>query len=212
MNLYEGNIGEMFGQDGYYGGSGYGMALRNYFTGWNPNYNVAGESVWIKRLGYFYSIIGNVLSSQQANPQRYNGCDANAVWQLGWPNIGNCSTDPFDSVTVPGGYPDAKVASTMSRWGNYDYFNDAVQYQSSEIGSGVTVPGSNTIIKSYVYSATPAWWPAGVPWPPVGPDVTGGNADASGHVNKTPAQLCWEQENLVSGAAFNAQTCFPNDY
>ena len=26
-----------------------------------------------------------------------------------------------------------------------------------------------------LYAAKPAWWPAGNPWPVIGPDVTGGN-------------------------------------
>ena len=36
MNLWEGNIGELFGSDGYFGGSSHGTAVRNYLTGYNP--------------------------------------------------------------------------------------------------------------------------------------------------------------------------------
>jgi hypothetical protein len=101
MNLYEGNIGEMWGMDAYFGGSGYGAVLRNYFTGFNPNYGVAGEAVQplrlrtvlrnyftgfnpnygvageaiqLLRLAYNYNLVGNVLGSTNQNPAAYTGC------------------------------------------------------------------------------------------------------------------------------------------
>ena len=45
MNLWEGNIGEMFGSDGYFGGSSHGTVLRNYFTGYNPVFRSGDDSV-----------------------------------------------------------------------------------------------------------------------------------------------------------------------
>ena len=36
MNLWEGNTGELFGSDGYYGGSSHGTIARNYWTGYHP--------------------------------------------------------------------------------------------------------------------------------------------------------------------------------
>ena len=70
MNLYEGNIGEMMGADNYFGGSGYGTVLRNYFTGYNPNYGVTGDAVWLDRLAYYYNVVGNVLGSTNQAPRR----------------------------------------------------------------------------------------------------------------------------------------------
>ncbi|MGI8570263.1 MAG: Ig domain-containing protein [Methylocella sp.] len=35
-----------------------------------------------------------------------------------------------------------------------------------------------------------------------------GNGDTSGHVNKIPAQLCWETSNLSGGGSFNASACY----
>lgn len=210
-NLYEGNIAEMFGMDGYFGGASYAVVARNYITGWNRNYNVAGDAIQVRRLGYYYSLVGNVLSSSEANPTGYgNGCAGGnpAIYNLGYPNIGSCDTTPYDGFSVTGGYPDAKVTSTLLRWGNYDYFNHATRWQSSEIPAGVPVPGSQTVPASYVYTSKPAWWPSGVAWPPIGPDVTGGTGDSSGHVVKTPAQLCWESRNLVGGGSFNAAACY----
>lgn len=209
MNLYEGNIGEMFGADNYYGGSGHGTALRNYFTGYNPNYGVSSEAVWLDRLAYNYSLIGNVLGSANQRPTGYLGCGVSAIYRLGYPNLGNCSTAPWDGYTVAGGYPDRKVTSTLLRWGNYDYFNRAARFSASEMPADAPAPADQTIPGSYAYAKKPAWWSANVPWPAIGPDVTGGNGDASGHVYKIPAQLCWEASNLVAGGYFNAATCYP---
>ena len=42
---------------------------------------------------------------------------------------------------------------------------------------------------SLYLSSKPSWWPASVPWPPIGPDV-------SGMTNKLPAQVCYEQGKM----------------
>jgi hypothetical protein len=209
MNLYEGNIGEMWGVDGFFGGSGYGTVLRNYFTGYNP-YGAAGDAIQLKRLAYYYNLIGNVLGSTNQKPASYStGCGGPNIYELGYPNIGNCDTTDETGYPVAGmTYPDGKVASTLLRWGNYDYFNKAAQFSASEIPSGVAVPNDQTIPTSYYYSAIPSWWPSAVAWPPIGPDVTGGNGDTSGHVNKTPAQACWETRNLLAGGSFSASACY----
>src|SRR5262249_45876711 len=56
MNLWEGNIGEMFGSDGYFGGSSHGTIARNYFTGFNPISGAKGEPLRFNRLSYYYSL------------------------------------------------------------------------------------------------------------------------------------------------------------
>jgi hypothetical protein len=209
MNLYEGNIGEMWGTDGYFGGSGYGTVLRNYITGFNPNYSVKGDAIQIKRLSYYYNLVGNVLGSTSQHPTAYDtGCSVPNIYELGYPNIGNCRLTPYDNFTPTGGYPDPKVTATLLRWGNYDYFNKATRFIASEIPAEVTVPTDQVIPKSYANASRPAWWPPSIPWPPIGPDVTGGNGDTSGHVNKIPAQVCWETRNLLTGGSFNASACY----
>lgn len=98
MNLYEGNIADQWGSDGYYGGSGYGTALRNYFTGFNTTMNGGGDAVWLMRLAYNYNIVGNVLGSTQQNPVGYLGCGDWTtqfhIYNLGYPNMDNCGTTP----------------------------------------------------------------------------------------------------------------------
>jgi hypothetical protein len=217
MNLWEGNVAEMFGSDGYFGGSSHGTILRNYFSGYNPNSGNTDNPVRFNRLSYVYNMVGNVLGSTQMSPTKYSetldGCggSCSGIYRLGYPNIGNAGLTDVTGNPVPGGmsYPDAKVTSTLLRWGNYDYFNHTTRFVSSEIPSGVPVPADQVIPKSYYYSARPAWFPASVAWPAIGPDVNGGTADASGHVSKIPAQLCWESRNLKGGGAFNAAVCYP---
>ena len=85
MNLCEGNIGEMWGTDGYFGGSGYGTVLRNYLTGFNPNYSVKGDAIQIKRLSYYYNLAGNVLGSTSQHPTAYDtdvACQISTSWVI----------------------------------------------------------------------------------------------------------------------------------
>ena len=217
MNLWEGNVGEMFGSDGYFGGSSHATVFRNHLTGFNRNSGNYDEPVRLNRLTYFYNIVGNVLGSSNWTASKYNQASDNCaggtgIFRLGYPNIGNCGFSDVTGNSVPGGmaYPDAKVVSTLLRWGNYDYFNRAARWNAAELPSGVAVPGDQALPASYYYSSRPAWFNASVPWPPIGPDVTGGTAfgDASGHVSKIPAQLCWDSQNLGAGGAFSASSCY----
>jgi hypothetical protein len=214
MNLWEGNVGELFGSDGYYGSASHATVARNHFTGYNPRFGTRDDPVRLNRLSYHYNLVGNVLGSTNATLKTYevplSGCLAGpAVYRIGFPNIGNCGLNDVTGFAVPGmSYPDAKVTSTLLRWGNYDYFNRAAKYAAAEIPAGVAVPADNVIPASYYYSSRPGWFPASVAWPPIGPDVSGGTGDTSGHVHKIPAQVCWETRSLSSGGSFNAASCY----
>lgn len=208
FNLYEGNIGEQWGTDGFFGGAGYGVAFRNYFSGVNRRVTAFGDAVWLLRLTRNYSVIGNVLGSALQNPIGYEGCSGPYIFRFGYPNLGNCSLTPPDAYTPPGGYPDADVAATLFRWGNYDHYNDAVRWEAGEVPAGVSVPADHVLPDSYAYAAKPSWWPSGMRWPGIGPDVFGGNGDSSGMVFKNPAEVCWENLNLVADGPYDYQSCF----
>jgi hypothetical protein len=99
MNLFEGNIGEMIGADGWFGGSGLTVFVRNYSRGYNLN-GAAGDSIKLKRLNYQYSIIGNVLGSTAQTPASYQtGCDVPNIYQLGYPNIGKRMKESTNLMT-----------------------------------------------------------------------------------------------------------------
>jgi hypothetical protein len=213
MNLWEGNIGEMFGSDGYFGGSSHGTAARNFFTGYNPNFGTRDDPIRLNRASYYYNLVGNVLGSNEENPQKYNQTAENctggpAIYRLGYPNAGNCSFTDVTGHPIAGlSYPDLTVASTLFRWGNYDYSTRVNRFDPGEVPVGVPVPSDPLIPNSYYYSSKPAWF-GNRPWPLIGPDVVGGDGDASGHVNKNPAQLCWESRNLKKGGSFNRDACY----
>lgn len=217
MNLWEGNVGEMFGSDGYFGGSSHATVFRNHLTGYNRNSGASDEPVRLNRLAYFYNIVGNVLGASVWNASKYmqttDGCGGGVgIFRLGYPNIGNCGLTDVTGNAVPGGmtYPDAKVTSTLLRWGNYDYANKATRWVAAELPAGVAVPSDQALPSSYYYSGRPGWFPAGVAWPPIGPEVTGGTGwgDSGGRVHKIPAYLCWESRNLAGGGTFNAAACY----
>jgi len=203
MNLWEGNIGEMFGSDGYFGGSSYGTAARNYLSGYNPNFETFAAPVYLARLSYRYNLVGNVLGSTELGATAYvhtqDGCDGTwvcrGIYMLGYPNMGNLSLTYSGSYAVDGmTYPDAAVASTLLRWGNYDTYTETVRWEASEIPVDVSVPPLHVVPTSYVYTSKPAWF-GEVVWPPIGPDVTGGtggNGTTDTHVHKIPAQLRFE--------------------
>ena len=213
MNLWEGNIGELFGSDGYFGGSSHGTLLRNHFTGYNPLFRSNGDPIRLNRFSYFYNLVGNVLGSADQAPLNYqqtlNNCAPGvAIYRLGYPNIGNCGLEDITGQQAPVGmkYPDAKVEATLLRWGNYDYFTKVARFIRSELPAEAVV-ASHKIPNSYYYSNKPGWWPADIQWPPIGPDVTAGNGDPSGHVHRIPAQVCWSARKLADGGNFNASSC-----
>jgi hypothetical protein len=77
--------------------------------------------------------------------------------------------------SYPGTYPDAAVAATLLRHGNYDYSHRDVIWDS-----GIS---SRTIPDSLFYPSKPAFF-GSLQWPPIGPDV-------SGLVTNTPAKARW---------------------
>jgi hypothetical protein len=83
------------------------------------------------------------------------------------------------------------------RGGNYDTANAAVRFDAPEVPSALTpcgnaVPMTQTLPASFFLPAKPAWWPSTKAWPPIGPDVNGGNiAGLGGHANTIPAEDCF---------------------
>lgn len=225
--LYEGNVTGQVDDDVFHGTHHFVTHFRNYQSGTQP-------TCWISGLPYasatfgacnnnfvparilafsrFYNYIGNVLGTIGLQIGYSSG-------PLPIYSIGNGNANGM--VTVP---HDNNVGVTLMRWGNYDTFNAAVRFSSTEIPSALTgvqapfsnpVPASQALPASFYLNAKPSWWPTAKPWPPVGPDVAGGNvANVGGHVYTIPAQDCYL--NTMGGAAngtgsvlnFNANTCY----
>ena len=169
LNLAEGNVINNFEDDGYYGSSSYNTLFRNRISG----------QVRLKHFSDYYNMVGNILGDSWANT--YETDVANywdqgiaPIYELGFPNIGNasytgtiCTTNPPDYRGLENTLEDCQqldrnVTATILRHGNWDYVNNSTVWDPSI--------SDHTIPSSLYYSTQPGWWPAGVSWPPIGPD------------------------------------------
>jgi len=225
--LLEGNDFVNVILDDWYGQSQFTTVLRNRLWGLTPldvfQNNGYLTPIVISSLSRFSNILGNVLGTpgfhinyQQVGGDSNNTCDYGnqAIYSLGkWLNCGGSSTVPDDSNAAP---------STM-RWGNWDVVTNAVQWNSSEVPSGLSkyanaVPSGTTLPASFLYSSAPPWWCVSgqtcTPWPAIGPDVSSGKlANSGGFANKIPARVCFEQVMGGSFAdavprSFDANVCY----
>jgi hypothetical protein len=189
-------------------------AFRNRFQGWEQGKSLQTVPVHIYAANRFFNVVGNVLGdatyhttySAQVGGSS-SGCDR-AIYGIGWG--GNCggASLPNDPVAV----------SSLLRWGNYDTVNDAARFVASEVPSGASlfpnpVPSNQTLPNSFYLSAKPTFF-GSVPWPAIGPDVTGGSESGmGGHNAKIPARRCFE--TTMGGSfgdtaprTFDAATCY----
>jgi len=241
FNLWEGNIGPGYTADDVHGTHHFETVFRNYLIGnqaagcGSAGLNTCTAQtvpVQIYAGSRYFNIVGNVLgqagwhNNYSCSAQSTSSCSngATSIYTIGFTgNSGavDSSITGFclqPACTSQGDY-DPQVTSYLMRWGNYDTVNNAVRFVSSEVPSGISpygnsVPSSQTLPASFYLSQKPAWW-SSVPWPPIGPDVTGGNmAGVGGHANQTPAMNCYL--NTMGGPAagtggvltFNASTCY----
>lgn len=246
MILFEGNVGPQIYGDVFHGTSNFVTIFRNYLVGNQPACWHSGSTFGTSAFGScnndqtplqilsfqrFHNIVGNVLG-QTGIQRTYSGKGSRSVYILGEGN--GLKTDP-------------NVARTLLRWANYDVVTGANRFcggasdtgwsticgATSEVPvnlSGVqssyanpvprygdTGAGQSNMTASLYYSSQPTWWPSGKPWPPIGPDVTGGNvSDVGGHVYTIPAQDCFL--NVMRGNSngtggpytFNESICYSN--
>ena len=180
-----------------------------------PTSNTTPVQLW----GYnrFVNIVGNVLgtpgyhSVYERSSVDGAGNPWHAIYLLGYTASGNGNSAccPYDPL----------VRRTLLRWGNYDAATGSARWLASEVptekfpfANGNPVPVSRDLPSSLFLKTRPTdWWgtPWGTPpWPPVGPDVVGGQ-DA-GHVHKNPARLCYDNtpKDERGILTFNAAACY----
>lgn len=204
--LNEGNDGTGSTDDVIHGTQNFGTYFRNRFDG-----GPLGSAVhWTQAHNRFFNYIGEVLgASGYRTYQTAQGEGYMSIFSLGDHRNGSFSDDP-------------RVAATAMRWGNYDTANAAARFVSSEVPSGIAnfsnpVPTSQALPASFYLNGKPAWF-GSVPFPPIGPDVTGGDITGyAGHAYKIPARLCYESaanDPAYSSSSpriktFSAASCYP---
>jgi hypothetical protein len=221
FSLFEGNDVSGMSLDNYHGAAFFITAFRNRITGKEPNRVDMTVPILAQSFVRYMNLVGNVLgdNAYHTNYEKLSGQSADStacnhsIYSFGLG--GNCSNggggDPVNDDLAP---------TTIMRWGNYDTVNDATRFVAGEVPSGISyypnpVPASQVLPASFYLSAKPAWF-GSVPWPPIGPDVTGGSEpNVNGHNAKIPARRCFE--NVMGGTfsdttarTFNAVTCYPS--
>lgn len=210
-NLYEGNHGFGFISDVVHSSNYFHTNFRNRYEGWESPRTLQTVPIHIYAANRYQNVVGNVLGTNsyhtryESFPTDATNCNR-SIYALGWG--GNCGGG--------GGIankPDTRA--TLFRWGNYDTVNDASRFVVTEVPSAGAnypnaVPSDNLLPSSLYLPAKPAYF-GSMPWPAIGPDVTGGpDASVGGHAHKIPALACYDSTPKVSGIlAFNGATCYP---
>jgi hypothetical protein len=207
--LHEGNDGLGALHDNIHGTTHFNTLFRNHFYGDifnNPAKDNNTEIIHIFSYGRFFNVVGNVLgrtgyytvyeSNLTGNPR--------AIYGLGQSPKNGVPNDPL-------------VKTTLMRWGNYDTVRGTSRFLPTEVPSALRqhanpVPANQNLPPSFYLSAKP-WWFGTIPWPAIGPDVTGGQHTA-GYAYKIPSRMCWEQSPIdrAYGAAnvrlFRSDVCY----
>ena len=212
--LFEGNDTNQYQGDNVHGTKNFQTVFRNRLSGWEPGKTLQTVPVYIYTFGRYDNIIGNVLGEEgyHNNYEDLAPSGTNAftsIYTIGWGGNGEDGTLPNDTL----------AHTTLMRWGNFDIVTDTARFEASDVPFGLSqfanpVPPNQTLPNSYYLSARPPWFDTSfgsVPWPPAGPEVTGGDVpNVGGHAHKIPARLCYENspKNANGVLTFNADNCY----
>jgi hypothetical protein len=224
-NLTEGNVGSGDEGDVIHGTHNFETDFRNRWSGRDPLCNVVPcteETIPENLMAHnrYFNIIGNVLGTSGYHTLYQTNYPANcsstssaansnlSIYSLGWSaDVGTPSECDSSALRI---LPDTWTITSLMRWGNYDTVNAAVQWNSSEVPSGVSPygnrlpPADHILPTSFYLPSRPSWW-GSMPWPAIGPDVSNGTLYGSngatawvaqsglaGHANDIPALDCYK--------------------
>jgi hypothetical protein len=238
FNLLEGNVLTQIQQDATWGSSSHTTAFRNWVTGANrvctpgtgreavscsrddASYGFQGaRAIESTYLSTFNNFVGNVVGSakmqslmgynrplaQQASIEypAVRSYDAIAYgWSFGYGRM----SDDGKGDGCSGGKPPCHAAATSATdflHGNYNNIGGVTHWVAG-------VP--RRLPSSFYLPGKPVWW-GSLPFPAIGPDVTGGSGPG-GHSYGNPAQSCYIEgmggAQAVDGAplVFRPQACY----
>jgi hypothetical protein len=155
------------------------------------------------------NVVGNVLGDSTFDTQYQlspsvgsKGAADTSIYSLGFRGVQG------------GGASDNVVESSLMRWGNYDAVNNAVRWDSAESSPGAipylhvqSTPSSHSLPGSFYLNSQPGWWGT-VPYPAIGPDVSGGTGPG-GLAYAIPAEACYANGSFTNGILnFDANICY----
>jgi hypothetical protein len=139
-------------------------------------------------------------------------------------NFAYSGQGPFSPTCTSSPYTidnDPLAGSTTALWGNYDTVTGTMRTNSGETASSAPVfpalASPSTSWSSYpsLYLATkPSWW-GSMPWPGIGPEISGGDIpNVGGRAYHNPAEKCYAslggRTDGSSGVLpFDANVCYP---
>jgi len=206
MNLREGQVGNGLVYDLNHGTSNLLTVFRSRYLGTDTGAIENTIPIEMNSFHRYNNFIGNVLGTPgyHNNYEYSNGplglklTLARSIFELGFTRCcgGFSAGLDFDAASI----------STLYRWGNFDYATNTSRWNASEVPAGQPIPNSHSLPPSFFLSAKPAWF-GSVPFPPIGPDV-------SGNAHDIPAKRCYL--NVMRGPAdgtgspltFNANSCY----
>jgi len=239
FNLMEGNIDQQIHLDSIWGSHSHNTTFRNWAKGTTKICNPlsgrgtvscaganghfafqANRPMDIDFLGSSYNLVADVVgSAEMANltisgggtpmaqvdkviavcgpspcgPSSRSYDQASYAYSLGYGETSDDGSSGFDSL-VP--------YSTLLLHGEYSNVTGLLTWSGSL---------TRTLPASFYLSSKPAWF-GSVPWPAIGPDVTGG-IGPGGHAYAIPAEVCYE--NVMGGTdgtgsplTFNSTNCY----
>lgn len=240
FNLFEGNIVTTIDEDSVWGTSSHTTAFRNWFVGTNRvcapfigrgtvrcsgnNGHLgfqAARAIQISYLGSRNNFVGNLLGSAQMQSlmgyhrplaqvpfTEYPSARSYDTTAYGWSFGYGSFSDNGTGTGCSGGLPPCHLKGTSSTnffHGNYNNIDRSTRWASSV---------SRVLPPSFYLFRKPSWWGL-LPFPAIGPDVTGGPGP-EGHSYGNPAQVCYlkvmggEDGGAGGPLLFSAARCYGN--
>jgi hypothetical protein len=201
FNLYEGNVSNQISAcDDVHGSGGLNVLYRNASWGWentNPSVPKGTNTNAVANWPFcrYISQIANVNGTPGYHTTYKATTSSGSLNQtVNYEGVGNAAASP----PTPN---DALVNSTALYWAEYNTVTNAVRFCGNALDTGFsttcgsaseapanvpaypaqvpvvgdTAIGQASLPASFIYTTRPAWWSSTIPFPAIGPDVTGGD-------------------------------------